>query len=146
MMRYIHCIIIILIVCAVIPAFSAVPPSEWSVMRQADWQTNFYDVAYADQTHACAVGDSGAIAGTADGGKTWSAQSSGVKSALQSVMFIDAKNGWIAGTGGVLLNTINGGAKWTQKKINFKGKITDVCFVNAKTGWTIGNLSDSTGT
>ena len=77
-----------------VPAFSA---GEWSIIRQADFPTHFRDVTYADAQHAWAVGDSGVIAATSDGGKTWSAQNSGVKQNLRCIMFIDPKNGWISG-------------------------------------------------
>ena len=54
------------------PALTAA--GDWSIARQADWSTHFRDVIYIDAQKALAVGDSGVIAVTSDGGKSWTAQ------------------------------------------------------------------------
>ncbi|MBM3211850.1 hypothetical protein FJZ33_06515, partial [Candidatus Poribacteria bacterium] len=77
----------------------------WSIMRQADWATNFRDITYTDEQNAWAVGDSGFIAVTMDGGKTWNRQNSSVNNNLSRVMFIDQKIGWTVGSTGTVLST-----------------------------------------
>jgi hypothetical protein len=47
------------------------------------------DVMFIDAQHGWAVGDCGAIWRTADGGKHWEQQLSGVDCPLQSVHFVD---------------------------------------------------------
>jgi photosystem II stability/assembly factor-like uncharacterized protein len=143
MMKYTHCIIIALMLCVVGSAFAA--PSDWSVVRQADWRTHFRDVTFADQQNAWAVGDSGVIAVTSDGGKTWVAQESGVTTDLKRVVFVDAKNGWITGSAGILLHTTNGGAKWQTQKFDLGMDMTDVFFFDAKVGWATGNIPQPLG-
>ncbi len=78
---------------------------------------------FVDTEHGWAVGDRGIIWHTADGGRHWSLQSSGVDCRLSSVLFLDRKIGWAAGgltqpythaSVGVVLHTRDGGEHWTQ--------------------------------
>lgn len=46
--------------------------------------------------------------------QTWSAQTSGVTTSLNTVSAVDANVGWIGGNGGVVLRTTNGGTNWTN--------------------------------
>ena len=71
-------------------------------------------VTFTDATHGWAVGASGTILATTDGGATWSAQDSGhtavgTRADLYAVAFIDATHCWAVGTDGTILATTNGG-------------------------------------
>ncbi len=46
--------------------------------------------------------------------QTWTAQTSGVTTSLNTVSAVDANVGWIGGNGGVVLRTTNGGTNWTN--------------------------------
>ena len=83
----------------------------WDIIRQATWRTNFTDTHFVDAENGWAVGSGGAIAHTADGGKTWLPQHSGVSEDLRQVEFSDAKHGRILGAN-VLLQTEDGGETW----------------------------------
>ena len=53
---------------------------------------------------------------TADGGRSWTAQTSGTLSTLNSVLFhADGQRGWAAGEGGTLLATADGGRSWAAQ-------------------------------
>jgi hypothetical protein len=56
-----------------------------------------------------AVGSSGTILGTTDGGTTWGYQTSGVSDGLNEVIFPDSVNGYIVGDNGIILKTTTGG-------------------------------------
>ena len=56
-----------------------------------------------------AVGDSGTVLMTTDGGATWKKQFVGAQSSLTQVFFVDARTGWVAGSAGTLLATGTGG-------------------------------------
>ena len=60
-----------------------------------------------------AVGTSGTILKTSNGGVTWESETSGTKSELTDVFFINANKGWIIGADGTILITTNGGTNWT---------------------------------
>ena len=70
------------------------------------------DVYFVDVQHGWAVGASGTIWASADGGATWTAQTSGVKSVLLAVAFVSAEQGWVVGEDNVVLKTADGGATW----------------------------------
>ncbi|MCI0448282.1 MAG: YCF48-related protein [Chlorobi bacterium] len=56
-----------------------------------------------------AVGYSGSVLKTTDGGVSWSPQTSGTSAVLRSVNFIDSLTGYAASDGGVIIKTTNGG-------------------------------------
>ena len=59
-------------------------------------------VHFVDVNTGWAVGDSGTILKTVNGGSSWSAESSGVNRGLHSVYFINSNMGWAVGDSGVL--------------------------------------------
>jgi photosystem II stability/assembly factor-like uncharacterized protein len=56
-----------------------------------------------------AVGASGTILRTTDGGETWARQSSGTSVSLMAVSFADENNGTAVGAEGTILRTSTGG-------------------------------------
>src|SRR5439155_9910622 len=56
-----------------------------------------------------AVGESGKILVSSDGGQHWSAQTSNAAGDLEDVCFVDGDHGWAVGKGGVILTSSNGG-------------------------------------
>jgi photosystem II stability/assembly factor-like uncharacterized protein len=108
------------------------------------------DVAAVDGTHVWAVGDRGVIWHTADGGRTWTLQASGVDCRLSSVFFISDKIGWAAGgylqpythaTIGVVLSTRDGGEHWTSLRARVLPAIRRIGFFDAQHGWAVGQTS-----
>src|SRR5262245_47539588 len=79
-------------------------------------------VQFVDEREGWAVGDEGVIWHTIDAGKNWERQSSGVRSSLQSLHFLNPYVGWIAGreelpgggSVGVVLFTRDGGVSWRK--------------------------------
>ena len=81
-------------------------------------------MTFVDAQQGWAVGDRGVIWHTADGGRHWELQTSGVDCPLSAVEFIDARHGWAAGgwtkpfshaTHGVWLETHDGGEHWRMR-------------------------------
>ena len=110
-----------------------------------------FDVAFANPTTGWAVGQSGAIMLTTDGGDSWSGQDSGTTWNLTKVSFPDAQNGWIIGRSElesqallstkVLLHTTDGGQTWQRARLpgsQWPYTLADVCFVDAQHGWLLG--------
>ena len=86
-----------------------------------------------------AVGDSGTILATGDGGATWAPQTSGTQSHLSAVQFLDAETGWAVGDSGTILATGDGGATWAPQTSGTRSNLYAVQFLDAKTGWAVGN-------
>lgn len=128
------------------PGDSEAPTYARSMQEDAE----LTDVTFVDPQRGWAVGDRGVIWHTADGGKHWRLQPSGVKCRLQSVCFIDTENGWAAGgraypyahaTRGVMLRTRNGGRSWAIDKGLLLPGLKRVRFFNASLGWALGETS-----
>lgn len=87
--------------------------SQWEVQQSGTQQT-IRSVSPIDSMKVWAVGDSGVILYTSDGGRNWEKQISNTPYGLNSVSFCDSSNGWAVGYGGITLNTTNGGKNWNR--------------------------------
>lgn len=68
------------------------------------------------RSHGWAVGTYGTIVITKDGGRTWTAQASGVREHLYAVAFSNKQSGVAVGANGTLLVTQDGGATWRAEQ------------------------------
>lgn len=68
----------------------------------------FYELHVFNANAVIAVGESGVIKRTTDGGDTWSFQSCPTVSGLRDVGFVDENIGWIVGYEGTILKTVTG--------------------------------------
>ncbi|MBM3435025.1 MAG: hypothetical protein FJY07_02280 [Bacteroidetes bacterium] len=74
-----------------------------------------WDVHFPDQNTGYAVGVSGVIIKSTDGGLTWQSQSSGTAEELKTVMFANSNFGFAAGNNGTVIKTTDGGSTWVLK-------------------------------
>ena len=81
----------------------------WSRPSPIDPGPPLYAVSCADTSNQTAVGASGTIIRTTDGGVTWISQSSGTSATLTGIAMIDANTATAVGSGGIILRTTNGG-------------------------------------
>jgi photosystem II stability/assembly factor-like uncharacterized protein len=88
-----------------------------------------------------AVGASGTILASLDGGTTWNQQSSGVTEALYGVDFIDASSGWAIGDAGTIIHTTDSGQTWKRQQSNTNANLHALDFVDAFHGWVVGENS-----
>ncbi len=86
---------------------------------------NLNAVYFLNKDKGWAVGNSGAIIKTTDGGNTWIKQNSGVTSKLTCINFLNDTSGVAGGENGKLLYTYDGGNNWkaTPIKDTISGKI-----------------------
>lgn len=95
-------------------------------------------VSCVTTTLCWAVGNSGAIWSTTDGGYTWSEQSAPGNRTLYGVDFVNASDGWAVGQSGTIYVTTNGGASWSKQTKGPKATLYGVDFVNTSDGWAVG--------
>ncbi len=129
--------------------------AQW-IPQNSGTTKNLRSVHFTDANTGYAVGDSGTILKTINGGSNWEIQSSGITYDLHSVYFPSVSIGYavggasIGGVGGfgVILKTIDGGATWTMvyssdtiiaNSCAFNG----VFFTDTNTGYAVGGYSNN---
>ncbi|MBL8506399.1 MAG: hypothetical protein JNJ51_08580 [Methylobacillus glycogenes] len=103
------------------------------MIRHSNTTSELHSIAFTpDGQRGWAVGFNGSIITTADGGQTWTPQSSGTNNELQSVFFTaNGQHGWVVGFGGTILATRNGGASWSQQNSGTSNELASVFFTPA---------------
>ena len=94
-------------------------------------------VWFASHERGWAVGGEGVILATADGGRTWRPQASGVGEDLHDVRFFDEAEGWAVGRGGVLLHTRDGGRTWAEAR-RVSTHSLERLFTVGRRAWAVG--------
>ncbi|MEI6899924.1 MAG: YCF48-related protein, partial [Bacteroidota bacterium] len=106
--------------------------------RQSTRNNNpLYSLYFFNVDTGYAVGGSGTILKTNDGGTTWAKLTSGTGKPLYSVSFIDYTTGYILGDN-VILKTTNGGANWGNQYLDSIGLLLSRSFHDANTGFAVG--------
>ena len=94
-------------------------------------------VQYVNAQTVWAVGLSGAVIKSVNGGQSWHSVNTGMNASFLSLHFINVNTGWLVGAGGAILKTTDGGQTWmNQSTGNFL--FYNVHFTNALTGWIVG--------
>lgn len=106
-------------------------------MQSSGVNNSLRDIFTIDENHAWAVGDSGVMVRTADGGETWQHQFADFD--LSCVWFLDTNTGIAAGESEYLLRTTDGGAGWIQIFPGLSVTYEDICFIDPQNGWITGN-------
>lgn len=88
---------------------------------------------------AVAVGDSGTILYTSDGGRTWISQNSGTRRKLADVFLTSISAGFAVGDSGTILRTTNSGATWENLFPPTVNNLSSVHFLNADVGVVVGD-------
>ncbi len=84
-----------------------------------------------------AVGESGTILRTEDGGATWHDQSSGVTETLNAVAALSAAAAWTVGDGGTILTTMDG-KTWKTEDSGSEADLFGVAALDATHIWAVG--------
>ena len=122
--------------CLIPVAVRAQQTPEWQPQSSGTSQV-LLGVAFTDATKGYAVGTSGVIRVTANGGNTWAAQSSGTSRFLRDVYFSDATHGTIVGESGLILRTTDG-TNWTTQTSGTVEHLVHVNFLDNNAGIACG--------
>ena len=93
---------------------------------------------FTDKKHGWAVGETGTIVVTANGGETWNVQESGTRRGLFGLHFLSEKEGWAVGEDGLILKTNDGGENWLVQISNVTSHLLGVYAVTQKRVWIVG--------
>ncbi len=130
---------------------------QWKI-QNSGVNVSLRDVFFVDSLYGLAVGDSGVIIATSDGGENWlNLYSSTDIIEFKQVQFLDRENGFVAGNilkqhpgylshQVILLRTTNGGLSWKSISSSFDSSLTfgNIKFLNSDTGWVSINNSGQT--
>jgi photosystem II stability/assembly factor-like uncharacterized protein len=93
-------------------------------------------IFFADVNRGWAVGWSGTILRTLDGGKKWEdIDAAAATWSLNTVYFRNEKEGWAAGFSGELLHTRDGGTTWEALKSPVMSTLSSIAFDKAGRFW-----------
>jgi photosystem II stability/assembly factor-like uncharacterized protein len=98
------------------------------------------DVYFTDINTGTAVGESGTIIQTTNGGLSWTSQTISGYPTLFGVCFTDNDTGMVVGEFGLILRTTDGGENWSNTSPSWIGGVTmnNVSFVNGNIGTVVG--------
>ena len=123
--------------------------AQWGVQNSGT-TNNLNSVYFTDPDNGWAVGDSGTILHTSDGGLNWVTQSSNTAFKLNAVFFTDTDNGYAVGNGiypvrgNIILKTTDGGLTWADTSYGSQTQEWDlydlrsVQFTDPSTGYIFG--------
>jgi photosystem II stability/assembly factor-like uncharacterized protein len=115
----------------------AVEP-EWA-RQNSGTSGSFYGVSFTDANTGIAVGESGTIRRTTDGGESWQPGASGTTRHLMGVCMTGALTGTAVGFGGTILRSDDGGVTWSPQTSGTTRSLYDVCFTDPENGFVVGS-------
>lgn len=121
-------------------------PQQWKTIAKATDQS-LWKCSFVDTLNGWAVGDSGTIFHTTNGGYNWVAQNSHIKDLMVGVFFLNKRLGWVLAWsldqnfyGSYILKTTNGGIQWDTARYPVPDTyIRTVYFLDSLTGFLAGS-------
>lgn len=118
--------------------------STWNVIYDTlgPWLKSVF---FIDTLKGFAVGESGVILSTANGGNTWATVPSPLQRNYNAITFLNADTGFIAGGIPVdscrrtILQTVDGGTSWTVLVDETGGILNDISFADSLVGYVLGD-------
>lgn len=102
-------------------------------------QNTLTKVYYKDSLEGFAIGYSGTILKTTDGGNIWLNTNAGLKYRLFDIQFTSSGTGYIAASNGKIFKTINGGDSWIMQTISdIYFHLFSICFTSDAVGYVVG--------
>jgi len=118
-------------------AATSYPAHTWS-QQVSGTGKDLNGVAAVDVTSARAVGKSGTIISTNDGGDDWDGQRSGTTRHLRAVSAVDEENAWAVGHLGAILRTSDGGGHWKGQHSYTSLRFNGVSTADGLNAWAVG--------
>jgi photosystem II stability/assembly factor-like uncharacterized protein len=97
------------------------------------------DLQFIDHNRGWAVGDTGTLLTTVDGGMSWVNRSLSTDKGLRAIHFKNVDTGWTVGDSGSIFGTSDGGVSWTAVASNTHHHLRRIQFLSPDTGWILGD-------
>ncbi len=117
------------------------PAQQYWIQQQCPTTKSLQRLTFADTLNGWAVGDSGAIVHTSNGGINWDVQQSSIITPIEDLFFINNKTGFAisndySDSGTIILKTSNGGINWSNSRYpDTTLIIRSVYFLDSLTGF-----------
>lgn len=123
----------------------ALAQSGWTVISSPTTH-NLYAISFADSNIGTAVGDSGTIIRTTDGGVHWVQQSGVTNKNLFGVYLSDSNGVTVVGDSGIILRTNDGGSSWNTHMtepsvVGVPNYLHSVQMFNTSRGIAVGHIT-----
>jgi photosystem II stability/assembly factor-like uncharacterized protein len=130
-----------LILIRVLFSFCLISYSQAGWFTQSSGTTEHLESVYfINSMTGWAVGYSGIVLKTTNGGTNWIAYGGGTTNPLLSVYFVNSTQGWAVGGDADIIATGNGGLNWTLQSTGSTSVLNSVHFINAFSGWAVGGF------
>jgi photosystem II stability/assembly factor-like uncharacterized protein len=100
------------------------------------------DLTFVSTTHGWGLAnDPGVVIATTDGGRTWERQTTGIRTTLQDLEFVDAGVGHALCDceGGTVVRTVDGGWTWNEiGRLGAPDHVRAIHFPDPERGWVVG--------
>ncbi len=118
--------------------------SQWTRKSFTAQSRHLHGVSSPVPNRSYAVGDSGTVLRTSDGGKSWTSLFDGTLYEKTGVPFYgasfpDSTNGFVVGGLGSIIHTTDGGSHWTDQSLNTSTFFRAVTFYNSRIGYAVGD-------
>jgi hypothetical protein len=111
--------------------------SSWSA-QTSGIATALTAIDCTSTTQCWAVGASGVIRVTTNGGTTWTAQTSGTTNALNAIRCASTTQCWAVGASGTIITTTTGGTTWTTQTSGTTNALAGIDCVSTTQCWAVG--------
>ena len=138
MKKQIHLLIIVLFLFNLFICLNQINAQIGWVSQNSGTNNDLWFVTFLNANTGYAVGESGTIRKTTNGGNNWFPQMSGTSDTLFCVNFIDENIGTAVGQSGTIRRTINGGINWFPQNSGTSYTLKSVSFINSNTGILVG--------
>ncbi len=108
----------------------------WDVILQVDVQHPTIAVEFLDDTFGVAVGNSGELDYSTDGGETWSRATGDAARSRAGLDVVDERVAWLVGVGGRVWLSTDGARNWRNvTRLPYSGHVEFMSCLDARTGW-----------
>lgn len=116
----------------------------WNVQYGQSHKSPLNAVYFIDKNNGFAVGESGAVMQTTNGGNTWIETSTLTSYHLRDVTFVSQSIGWILGYylglphTSAVFKTTDGGLTWSEHTFGIDESFSSITFTDEMNGWIVG--------
>ncbi|MEW6050289.1 MAG: YCF48-related protein [Candidatus Zixiibacteriota bacterium] len=111
----------------------------WNQVGPSYSGTTLGGIDFTNSTYGVAVGDSGKVLISADGGDHWEPHTFDKSWMLWKVDMLTPDTGYAVGRSGLIIKTIDGGRGWTPQNSTVTTSLADLQFFDTQEGFVVGN-------